>query len=215
MLKNLVNFFSSKKEPTQEERVKPWFSVDGDQTLRLNYDLNKDSIVFDLGGYKGQWTNDIYERYDCNIYCFEPVKEFADKIIERFINIPKISVFQMGLADKTTACMISNLEDSSSIYTGRGVERIKLISAANFILENNIRKIDLMKINIEGGEYDLLEHLLNRKLISIINNIQVQFHDFFPNAKKRMKRIQARLKKTHEIVWQYEFVWESWRRKSG
>jgi len=37
----------------QRKRVIPWFAVNGDQTLRLNYDLDANSLVFDLGGYKG------------------------------------------------------------------------------------------------------------------------------------------------------------------
>jgi len=71
-----------------------------------------------------------------------------------------------------------------------------------------------MKINIEGSEYDLLEHLLETNYVKIIKNIQVQFHDFVPNAEKRMKRIQEKLQKTHYLTYQYPFVWENWRIKN-
>ena len=70
-----------------------------------------------------------------------------------------------------------------------------------------------MKINIEGAEYDLLEHLIDTGLISNIHNIQVQFHDFVSNAEQRMIMLQKELEKTHGLTYQYPFVWENWRVK--
>lgn len=78
---------------------------------------------------------------------------------------------------------------------------------------NNINTIDLMKINIEGGEYELIEHFIEKEFIKEIRDIQVQFHGFVPDAGVRMKKIQEELKKTHFLTYQYEFVWENWRRK--
>jgi hypothetical protein len=37
-----------------------WYKVKGDDTFRLNYPLNKDSIVIDLGGALGDWSMPIY-----------------------------------------------------------------------------------------------------------------------------------------------------------
>ena len=70
-----------------------------------------------------------------------------------------------------------------------------------------------MKINIEGGEYDLLEHLIETGFVKNIFDLQIQFHDFIPNARGRMENIQKKLKKTHKLSYQYEFVWESWKLK--
>lgn len=88
---------------------------------------------------------------------------------------------------------------------------IKLVKAADFLKENNIKTIDLMKINIEGGEYALLEHLIEAGHIKEIKNIQIQFHDFVPDADKRMCKIQSGLEETHFLTYQYRFVWENWR----
>jgi hypothetical protein len=40
----------------------------GDYTLRLNYNLDKDSIVIDAGGYKGWFAENIYNNYGKNIF---------------------------------------------------------------------------------------------------------------------------------------------------
>lgn len=82
------------------------------------------------------------------------------------------------------------------------------------LLAENIDFIDLMKINIEGAEYDLLEHILNRDLAGRINNIQVQFHNFIENCGERMFAIQKKLGETHQLTYQYLYVWENWEKKT-
>lgn len=209
IIKRLLETHQEKKN--RKKILNAYFEVNGDETLRLDYDLNEDSIVFDLGGYKGQWTSDIYARFNCTIYCFEPVKSFADKIATRFSKNQKIRVYQIGLSNETKMVTISHCADGSSIMRGQGDKEINLVKAIDFIDENNIQKIDLLKINIEGGEYDLLDHIISTDFISKIDNIQVQFHNFFPGAKSRMEKIQSGLSRTHYVTWQYKFVWENWK----
>ena len=70
-----------------------------------------------------------------------------------------------------------------------------------------------MKINIEGGEFDLLDQLIKSKLVTRIDNIQVQFHNFFDNSKDRREGIRKQLKQTHYLTYDYYFVWENWKLK--
>ena len=211
---NLIKIGKKISLSEKEKRFIHWFKDEGDKTFRLDYDLNESSVVFDLGGYEGQWASDIFAKYCCFVYIFEPVQKFADKIMLRFKSNSKIFVYNFGLSDQTKNCDMSIAQDSSSIFVGEdNVEKVKLIEAKDFFGEENIEEIDLMKINIEGGEYDLLEYLITTDLIKFIKNIQVQLHDFIPNAEERMKSIQSQLSKTHKLTWQYPFVWENWRLK--
>lgn len=206
--------FPDNKKKAHKQTIDSWFQAKGDETLRLQYkDLNHGSTVFDLGGYKGQWSSDIFARYCCDIYCFEPVRTFATALEEKFSKNPRIHIYPFGLAEQTKEAIISDSADGSSMFTGNGQENIQLVQALSFFQENNIKEIDLIKINIEGGEYDLLDHLIESGAITMINNLQIQFHNFFPEAEQRMRAIQANLSRTHTITWQYEFVWENWKRK--
>ena len=36
-----------------------WFKDDGDNTLRINYNLDETSLVVDLGGYEGTFSQKI------------------------------------------------------------------------------------------------------------------------------------------------------------
>lgn len=198
----------------QAKRVRPWFMADGDRTLRLDYPLSQNSIVLDLGGYEGQWTSDIFSMYQCNVLVFEPFKPFAEKIVRRFRHNEKIKVFDFGLSKTNESKKIFFNKDSTSAFRGEGESTIiELRQASSFLKSNGVEFIDLMKINIEGGEYDLLEELISSGWCERIQNIQVQFHDFVPDAAKRMGAIQASLSKTHSLTYQYEFVWENWEKK--
>lgn len=201
-----------------EQALKAWQQDNGDETLRLNYDLTPGSLVFDLGGFKGQWTRAIFSRYGCNVCVFEPVPQFFQQLVAEFQDRPKIKLFPCGLARETKTCRIGLDQDGSSIYKDNGTqEDIYLIKAADFLKLYGITQIDLMKVNIEGGEYDLLEHLVDSGLITLVRNLQVQFHQCsaIPNVQERMQAIQAQLSKTHELTYQYyPFVWENWQRRS-
>ncbi len=196
-----------------QKRTVSWHAINGDGTLRIKYDLNNDSTVFDIGGYNGQWAHEISALYGSKIHIFEPIKKFYEIIAEKYKNNDHIIIKNYGLSNKEAQLQMSLDENSSSQFkTGEESEYVNMIRAIDYIKENNINTIDLMKINIEGGEYDLLEHLINEGFIKNIMNIQVQFHDFIPNAEERMKNIQTELKKTHHVTYQFEFVWENWER---
>ncbi len=74
-------------------------------------------------------------------------------------------------------------------------------------------QVALLKINIEGGEYDLLERLLETGLVGQFQHLQVQFHRFVPDAEKRRDFIRTGLAHSHEERWCYPWVWESWTLK--
>jgi len=203
-----------RNEKTQKERSKPWFEINGDKTLRLDYPLNESSVVVDVGGYEGQWASDIFSRYCCDIIIFEPVKNYYNRIKERFLKNKKICCYNVGLSNIDDRLSIALLDDGSSLFKkNKATEEINIVNASNFLHKNGITHIDLMKINIEGSEYDLLENLLSSGYTSKIYNIQIQFHDFVPNARKKMRTICAELAKTHQLTYKYEFVWENWQIK--
>lgn len=193
-----------------------WRKDQGEKILRLEYDLNENSLVFDLGGYEGQWSSDIFSKYLCQIYIFEPVLQYANKIEKRFLKNKRISVFKFGLANETKKEKIFINKDSSSVHKNSKIsENIDLVRLVDFMEENNINEVDLIKINIEGGEYCLLEDVIDTGFVKKYKNIQIQFHDFFHDAKYRMEKIQSSLKKTHFITYQYPFIFENWKIKEN
>lgn len=204
------------KESIEEihlRRVTAWNKLDKNNSMRFDYPLDESSVVVDVGGFEGQWSSDIFDKYNCKIFIFEPVESFFQKIKERFNGNNSIICYNLGLSNRNESIDISLMGDRSSLIEKSPTkEQIKIVNASNFFIEKEIEKIDLIKINIEGGEYDLLDNLIHNDTIKKIKNIQVQFHDFVPNAKERMLKIREELRKTHYPTYQKEFVWENWRK---
>ena len=193
-----------------------WYREKGDEKLRLDYKLNKDSIVFDIGGYIGDFSNSIYEKYKCKIYIFEPSPLFYKICVERFKNKEKIVCFNYGLSDSENEFLLSNEKEASSISkkTKDTIgETVKIRKFSKVFQKLQINRIDLLKVNIEGSEYNLMPHIIEEKLIEKINNIQIQFHIFITEAKDKRKAIINSLRKTHKNDWCYYFVWENWSLK--
>jgi FkbM family methyltransferase len=216
-LTRLARPIQSALEDPRDRRARDWIASGHDRTLRLEYDLDEHSVVFDLGGFEGQWASDIFAMYRCRVEVFEPVAAFADRISNRFARNDSIRVHAFGLSDCTQKSTIAVHGDQSSLFHA-AVETssqtgVDLVKASDFFASEGVGQVDLMKVNIEGGEYDLLDHLLDEDLMPTIVDLQVQFHDFVPDAERRMRGIQQKLRATHDPTYQVEFVWENWHRR--
>ncbi|WP_036303339.1 FkbM family methyltransferase [Methylotenera sp. L2L1] len=196
--------------------VSRWFDDNGDETLRLDYPLNKDSIVFDLGGYHGDFAAAIHEKFGCTIYIFEPVPEFYQMCVDRFQGNKKIVCLNYGLSSADGWLDINMAENASSFTSPNikgSMQRVQVRSVVDCIRELMINQIDLMKINIEGGEFDVVPAIIESGDIKKVQYLQVQFHNFLDNAAKRRETIRHELTNTHTEMWSYDFVWESWKLK--
>ena len=93
----------------------------------MKFELVKNPVLFDVGGYKGDWAQIAIDKYgDSVVYVFEPVKEFYNIIVERYKNNPNIKVFNFGLSDENRTERISDSADASSVFLGGGGEEIEL-----------------------------------------------------------------------------------------
>lgn len=190
-----------------------WFRDKGDETFRLDYPLARDSIVFDLGGYHGDFAAAIHKRYGCRVYVFEPMPQFYQMCEKRFLGNDKIICFNYGLSASDGWLDLSLADDESSFIssTSNTVHiSAHIRSIVQCIKELGIEKIDLMKINIEGGEFDVIPALIDSGDITRVRYLQVQFHNFVERAAERRLAIRRQLAHTHCEMWNYEFVWESW-----
>jgi FkbM family methyltransferase len=194
--------------------VTKWFRDRGDETLRLDYPLTSQSVIFDLGGYKGDFAYEINKKYGCFIYVFEPVRDFYEECAERFKGNHKVRVFNYGLSDQTTTAYISDEDDGSSVIKNNteNCERIILKRFQDEFQRLQVDAIDLLKVNVEGAEFLIIPHLIQSGVIKKVKHLQVQFHTFYPNAESLRRNIRQELGHTHTEKWNYPFVWESWSR---
>lgn len=193
--------------------VARWFKDKGDETLRLDYLLTEESIVFDIGGYQGDFAAAIHDKYGCKVYVFEPVSGFYKQCMTRFQGNSKIVCLNYGLSSSDALLDIGLAENASSFSSPHAtgeMQQVEVRGVVECLRKLDIERIDLMKINIEGGEFEILPAIIRSGDISKVQYLQVQFHNFVNDAIKKRAAIRAQLSATHMEMWNYEFVWESW-----
>ena len=84
------------------EAINEWFRDRGDYTHNINYDLNENSIIIDLGGYTGVWAQQMIEKYNPFVYIVEPVTEFYDVLTKKFSNNSKVHSLNVGVSYEKT-----------------------------------------------------------------------------------------------------------------
>lgn len=176
---------------------------------RYDYPLTHDSMVVDVGGYHGDFSAKIAEKYGCAIWCFEPVAEF--RAIIRARNIPGLTLLPCALNNHSDIFEFMVNNDSTGIFQREGRPEI-MVALDAAVVFMRLQFIDLLKLNIEGSEYPVLRRMIATGAQKKCRNIAVQFHRI-PNCEVRMAEIREALSVTHEQTWGEDYVWENWRLK--
>lgn len=204
------------RDPFTREHAR-WLRDNGETQLRFNYPLSKESVVFDVGGYKGEYSAQIIEKFNSQVFIFEPERDAFQKLTKRFSGQENVRVFDFALSGVDGSFTLFGDDDGASLLRRKSsqgkVQHCRSRAIDQVIREIGVKKIDLIKINIEGGEYDLLEAIISTGIIENITFLQVQFHDFIPDALVLRADLTNRMQATHKRQWCYDFVWESWTLK--
>jgi FkbM family methyltransferase len=192
-----------------------FYRAGGQDLLYRALPVTTGDLVIDGGGYHGSWTDEMLCRYGCRSIIFEPVAPFSAALRARYARNSNVEVLETALSNKTGRAKISFSMDGSSIFRpsskGESFE-ISLLDFSAFLRERDISDVACLKLNIEGGEYDVLEQLIEVDLLRSIRSLLVQFHQVDSHSEMRRSRIQTALKRSHQCRFDYSFVWECWVR---
>lgn len=211
----LYCFYKIKKDKLKSCFYKYSFQ-NGDVKYLTGWDLDESSLVLDLGGYTGEFSDKIISKFNCNVNIYEPVSTYYKGLLEKYQFNNKVHVFNFGFSNLNTNAIINIEGEASSIIKKSNSsinEIVKILDITEYLLMNPI-EIDLLSINIEGAEYDLLDSLINANLMHKIYKMQVQFHfSSEPTYIKRRERIIERILSTHVVKFSFPFIWEGFEIK--
>lgn len=180
-------------------------------------------IIFDVGSHKGKIAklfNTIYTN--ASIYCFEPNKQLN----KYFKKLGKnIFFFNYAIGKKTEykSIYLSGLDLTSTLskineksfylkiknfIIGKTMsnvsKKVKVITLNDFCKSKKIKKIDFLKIDVEGFEYMVL--LGSRNIIKNVSYImiEIQKNDMYSDYSK--KKIESFLKKNNfKLIKKFNF----------
>jgi len=183
--------------------------------MLIEADLDQASVVLDVGAYIGDWSEQIARRYGARIFAFEPNPE-AFRVLTARLAGERVQCFDYALGAADGDGVLSIVGPGSSLSAsvpGAGTATVPVRDVVAIMDALGIGDVDLCKVNIEGGEFDLLERLMAADRLRRVRLLSVQFHEWQPGAYRRRRAIRRALARTHTEVWNYPWVWELWRRR--
>jgi FkbM family methyltransferase len=193
------------------------FNRHGGRSLLVDgLDLNSNDWVLDGGGYLGWWTEEIIIRYGVRSVVVEPNPPFAASLRKRYLMNDRIEVIEGALGDASGNMLLHVRGDGSTVVpSGAFAElvSVQVVDVKRLIRERFNSGLGCLKLNVEGSEYEILEQLISSDLIGRIRMILIQFHRNVDDYELRRKSISTILLETHNIVFEFPFVWELWKIK--
>lgn len=148
--------------------------------------INKQSVVYSFGvGEDASFDNDLIDQPGVTVHAFDPTPKSIDWVKQQ--GFPDAFVMhEYGLADhdgEVTFCPPENPEHVSHTLLDRRSTNDRAISVpvkslATIMAELGHERIDLMKMDIEGAEYQVIQYLADSTIRPV--QLLVEFHHRFP-----------------------------------
>ena len=177
MFKNKLLNFINIKENEWYYRYR-YFRLKKEFKLFDKLELNENSIIIDLGSNVGDVTKYLSDSFDSYIYSYEPNSHALKVQTNRLSHKNKIFFFNECVDIENGEKKIffhknakyggdiqwsqaTSLDKNKSNISKDNYKVIKTTSIDSII--NKFKKIDLVKIDIEGYEYEILPRLIENK----------------------------------------------------
>ncbi len=168
--------------------------------------LNEKSVVYSFGiGEDISFDKELINKHGCSVYGFDPTPK-SIKWVENQKTPDRFHFLPYGISDKTgivtfylpknESHVSGSLAENSNIDTSRKVE-VPVKSFNDIIKELKHKRIDVLKMDIEGAEYNVIPDILKQEIN--IRQILIEFHHrLFSNG-------NSMTKEAVELLKSYEF----------
>ena len=181
--------------------------------------VEENDIVFDIGASVGPFTYTLKEKNPQKVYCFEPHKELFETLNENVASDKTVLINKaIGSVDGTQ--YLSGLFNEQFIETceGENNQEVETVTFRSFVTQNNITKIDFLKTDCEGGEYDIFNDENLPWIKKNVRKIVGEWHLSDPELKKKFRHFRDTYLRdfpNHEV---YSFdevdikwsLWDDW-----
>ncbi|NEN22719.1 FkbM family methyltransferase [Cryomorpha ignava] len=171
--------------------------------------LNSNSIIYSFGiGKDISFDKTCMKNHKCKIFAFDPTPKSINFIGKQ--NLPdSFTFFSYGITESESGVFNFHLPENPKGVSGSLVEsdavsadnsiEVEMKSFDDIVNELGHKHIDVIKMDIEGSEYTVLEKILNSEVT--IDQMLIEFHDrLFDQENYRSKQIVEKLNNTGYAV---------------
>ena len=154
--------------------------------------LPKYPVIIDIGANAGFFNFILLSKIkEAKIFSYEPLLaniQYFNSVIEEnksikpFLSINQLAVtgkekeyIELFMADNTKSQVVASIFDNFAVENKSKI-KVPCISLSKIINDNNLRTIDLLKIDCEGSEYDIIYNTPTQVLTKA-NHIALEVHN--------------------------------------
>ena len=166
-----------------------WTSViEIEQHYLLASALSDQSVVLDLGANMGRFASQIIARIGCHVLAVEPEQANFEAIPDhprlrklRGAVGGRCGRFGVRISSDSTGHQLNAVAVADSDIATEQV--VTMHDFPSLVASTDTRRIDLMKIDVEGCEWDWLDTISDEQL-KTIGQLTIEFHDFLPEYRE-------------------------------
>ena len=161
----------------------------------LTRDMGPHTVMYSGGvGEDITFEQELIRRFGLKIHIFDP-SPVAQRTIT-LANNERLLFRPLGLAASGNATFsVGGGTDDATWFKAGGTGSLPCTSIPREMALNGHSFIDVLKIDIEGFEYEVLENCLAERIP--IKQICVEFHDFFPDVTRAQTKKMIRAIESH------------------
>ena len=190
------------EEPFHWIRPRPEVMVFGSKYGRWAVDttgISDSTVLVSFGlGEDVTFESALIERFGCSVFGFDPTPR-SIQYIAKTVSNPRFCSFPYALADRDGLIKFTPPPESvadqvsASAYAKYDAMDSNAISVPCLTLSSiqktfNIQKIDILKMDIEGAEFAVIEQAAASGWLSEISQLLVEFHHFLPDLTSTQTR---------------------------
>jgi len=172
----------------------------------------KPKVVLDIGGYIGDLSFYCASSFGSKVHCYEPTPQNYEMIKRNLELNPKlqknITVFNKGISSSKEPILLNVQDITGEIHASshkkykNNVSTIQIpcVSLEDAINEVNEEKIDLLKIDCEGQEFEILKNIDSKILSTQVEYIAFEYHNFVDDYQNKLEKILSNLELNFTIL---------------
>jgi FkbM family methyltransferase len=171
--------------------------------------LPRGAVVLDAGAHRGEFSRRIRSQFGCRCYGLEPNPALFSALLDS--DYESKACCALSGRDGTALFRLSENPEAGHLSGGNLSADPNLLSVETVSLETAMRRfgldrIELLKLDIEGAEFQVLTESPSHVLQSI-GQIAVEFHDFLPEwqGAGNVAGVRRRLKSLGFLCCQFSF----------
>lgn len=164
--------------------------------------VDENSVCIDCGANTGQETLPWAER-GAEVYAFEPHPECFRILEEKMARYGKVHLYEQGVWHKDSKMNLyfregagdTGVSESSSLLKSKpnvdedSYVEVEIIDLVEFIRGLG-KRVDVLKIDIEGAEVELVQKIIDTKIYKEIGLILVETHEQIEEISEGIQRLR-------------------------